>query len=90
MASTLRMRPKRVHTGNQHGPAAYLALEILQIYESVRSSHAPAPRCRYTPTCSRYAREAIARHGFWRGIGLAYRRYRRCVPGSAGGSDPVP
>lgn len=90
MALRLRMRPKRARTGNQPGPAAYLALEILQVYRRVASSQATAPRCRYSPTCSRYARQAIERHGFWRGIGLAYRRYRRCVPGSAGGSDPVP
>jgi putative membrane protein insertion efficiency factor len=86
----VRMGPRRVRTGNRHGPAASLVLEILQVYRNVASAHPTAPRCRYTPTCSGYAREAIERHGFWRGIALAYRRYRRCVPGSAGGSDPVP
>jgi putative membrane protein insertion efficiency factor len=70
--------------------AARLALEVLQLYKTVSSGRVAAPRCRYTPTCSDYAREAIERHGLVRGIGLAYGRYRRCVPGSVGGNDPVP
>jgi putative membrane protein insertion efficiency factor len=47
-------------------------------------------RCRFTPTCSQYAAEAIARHGFVRGWGLAIHRVQRCAPGKGRGHDPVP
>ncbi len=48
------------------------------------------PTCRYAPTCSGYALEAVRRHGAGRGLGLALRRLLRCHPWAAGGFDPVP
>ncbi|MFT4267653.1 MAG: membrane protein insertion efficiency factor YidD [Xenophilus sp.] len=46
--------------------------------------------CRFTPTCSAYAIEALERHGAARGSCLAARRLARCQPWCAGGHDPVP
>jgi hypothetical protein len=48
------------------------------------------PRCRYFPTCSHYAREAIATHGATAGTLLALRRLGRCHPLGGHGFDPVP
>lgn len=48
------------------------------------------PRCRFHPSCSVYAEEAISRHGVWRGLLLAARRLGRCHPLHPGGVDGVP
>jgi putative membrane protein insertion efficiency factor len=49
-----------------------------------------APACRFHPSCSEYADEALARHGACRGCWLAARRLSRCGPWHPGGYDPVP
>jgi putative membrane protein insertion efficiency factor len=46
--------------------------------------------CRFAPTCSEYAREAIEKHGAAKGMLLAFRRVLRCHPYHSGGYDPVP
>lgn len=46
--------------------------------------------CRFHPSCSAYARDAVAMHGVWRGMGLTVWRLLRCQPFSRGGFDPVP
>ena len=46
--------------------------------------------CRFTPTCSAFAEEALERHGAARGTWLAFKRVGRCHPWCAGGFDPVP
>jgi len=47
------------------------------------------PSCRFTPTCSEYAMQAIEKYGAFRGVYLAARRLLRCHPFHAGGYDPV-
>ena len=49
----------------------------------------PGPCCRFHPTCSEYAEEAIRTHGLLRGGGLAFRRLLRCHPWGGAGFDPV-
>lgn len=46
--------------------------------------------CRYTPTCSEYALQAVSRHGPWKGGWLALKRIGRCHPWGGHGHDPVP
>ena len=48
------------------------------------------PRCRYLPTCSEYALEALRKHGAWRGSRLALKRFTLCHPWGGSGYDPVP
>ena len=62
---------------------------ILDAYKRFVSPLLP-PACRFTPTCSEYAREAVTRHGLRRGLALAARRLARCHPFHAGGIDRVP
>ena len=61
---------------------------ILMVHQRVLSPLLP-PACRFTPTCSEYARQAIERYGLWRGGSLALRRLVRCHPFVEGGLDPL-
>ena len=64
-----------------------LCLPIL-FYQRVISPYTP-PSCRFTPTCSEYAKQAIMKHGPVKGIGLAVWRILRCNPRGGSGYDPV-
>ena len=70
-------------------PGARAAAWILGGYKRFVSPLLP-PACRYHPTCSEYAREAVLRHGLARGAALSVRRLLRCHPLREGGFDPVP
>jgi putative membrane protein insertion efficiency factor len=65
-----------------------LVLGVLSIYR-VAISPAIGPACRFVPTCSAYAAEAIYRYGLFRGGLLALKRIARCHPFHPGGFDPV-
>ncbi len=65
-------------------------VRIVRGYQRHLSPRKPAPTCRFTPTCSQYAVEAIERHGALRGGWLAAWRVMRCNPLVPGGLDPVP
>ena len=67
---------------------ARLAIVVIRAYQLLRAGR-QSP-CRFTPTCSAYAAEALTRHGAWRGLGLTVRRLGRCRPGGPFGADPVP
>lgn len=68
--------------------ARFLIL-LIRAYQTTISPMLPAA-CRYTPSCSAYAAEAIERHGARRGSWLALRRLGRCHPWGGTGHDPVP
>lgn len=69
-------------------PAARVLQVPIHAYRKVRAGR-PSP-CRYVPTCSEYALEALADHGAVRGLWLSARRLGRCHPWGGQGFDPVP
>jgi putative membrane protein insertion efficiency factor len=76
----------------QHGgrrPVARVLLATVGFYQRAISPVLP-PRCRFEPTCSAYAAEAVAVHGAGRGSWLALRRLLKCAPWHPGGLDLVP
>lgn len=82
-ANPRRSSPRRLSS------AARLALSVpIVLYQRLISPALPR-RCKYEPTCSRYALEAIARYGVVKGVVLAGWRLLRCNPWSYGGYDPV-
>lgn len=81
-AGTAAVRPR-------HSLPAALLIGLLQVYRWLLSPLLPAA-CRFEPTCSRYAIQAIEQHGTVRGGWLGIRRLARCHPLGGSGSDPVP
>ena len=71
----------------QSAPARAL-LRTVNLYQRL-TAHRPSP-CRYVPTCSEYAREALETHGAGHGAWLTVRRLARCHPLGGFGFDPVP
>lgn len=66
-----------------------LLVRLVDLYRSILSPLLP-PLCRFEPSCSAYAREALLRHGSLKGTLLAMWRVLRCNPLCKGGLDPVP
>ena len=66
-----------------------LVLGLIRIYQNTIGPALP-PACRYQPTCSHYAYQAIERYGVFRGSWLAIKRVARCQPFGGSGYDPVP
>jgi putative membrane protein insertion efficiency factor len=78
-----------------HFPLRAILILLIRIYRWTLSPamtflFGPLCQCRFTPTCSAYALEAIRQHGSWRGGALAVKRVLRCHPWGDCGHDPVP
>lgn len=67
----------------------WVMLALITFYQQCISPFFP-PACRYTPTCSQYAKEAITKYGPFKGGWLALKRILRCNPFGGSGYDPVP
>jgi putative membrane protein insertion efficiency factor len=65
-----------------------IAISVIRAYKLVISPLLPSA-CRFHPTCSEYMRDAIEKHGVWKGVGMGLRRLSRCHPFHQGGFDPV-
>lgn len=66
----------------------FLVLDLLGVYRAVVSPFLP-PACRFEPTCSEYAREAVEKYGAVKGTWMGLKRILRCQPFCKGGHDPV-
>lgn len=67
----------------------YLLLGLIRLYQATLSKVLP-PACRFVPSCSHYAYEAVDKYGAIKGGWLAIKRVVRCNPRNPGGYDPVP
>src|SRR5262249_8874661 len=86
-------RPRKLEAGGRkptsmRNVVKFVALQLLRAYKWAISPLFP-PSCRYVPTCSEYAMEAVERFGVIRGSAMAIARLARCHPFSRGGHDPV-
>jgi len=66
----------------------FLVLDLLGVYKAAVSPFLP-PACRFEPTCSEYAREAVEKYGALKGSWMGLKRLLRCQPFCKGGHDPV-
>lgn len=80
--------PRAAAPSARRGPLQAAVVGVVKGYQAMRSGH-PSP-CRFHPTCSAYAIEALELHGTWRGGMLALRRIGRCRPFGGHGIDLVP
>lgn len=68
----------------------HVLIWLIRLYQKYLSPRKSAPTCRFVPTCSSYAIEALSKRGFFVGTGLTVWRILRCNPFCPGGYDPVP
>lgn len=80
---------KRSITGMISALTVRILIVPIWFYQMAISPLMP-PSCRFTPTCSEYARQALIKHGPVKGLYLAVRRILRCHPWGGSGYDPVP
>ena len=66
-----------------------LIIKLIRMYQYLISPMR-APCCRFYPSCSEYARQAVEKHGVYKGMLLIFKRIFRCHPLCIGGYDPVP
>lgn len=79
-----------------HQVVVFIALRIIRLYQATLSlDHGifknlfPYGYCRFTPTCSEYAYQAVSKYGVWRGSFMGIKRLLHCHPWNPGGHDPV-
>jgi len=89
MQGRLSTAPNGNDPAETHSLGQQIVVLCLLFYKSALSPLLPS-FCKFYPTCSVYAREAVDRHGVSRGLALAARRLLQCRPFSQGGVDPVP
>lgn len=77
-----------VTTAATQSLSARVVIGLFRVYQVARAGRLSP--CRFTPTCSEYAAQAVGRHGTRRGLALTVRRLGRCRPGGPFGPDPVP
>jgi putative membrane protein insertion efficiency factor len=65
-------------------------LALIKVYQWLLSPLMGPSKCRYTPTCSAYAQEALKKYGLAKGLWLSVKRILRCAPWGGHGYDPVP
>ena len=91
MSSVISPSEAVTQSGQPHrsvSASARLALAAIRLYQLARTGRVSP--CRFTPTCSQYAMEAVEHHGARHGLALTARRLGRCRPGGPSGYDPVP
>lgn len=76
------------HRAPRHPRAGRAVVALIRLYQVLRAGRMSP--CRFVPSCSEFALEAVERHGAGRGLLLAGRRLSRCRPGGGFGYDPVP
>ena len=90
LAPTTIKRVASAGTGGRGTPMAQRLIAAVRVYQREVSPKLPSGVCRFEPTCSHYAVEALETHGARRGSWLTLRRLVRCRPGATRRADPVP
>lgn len=80
---------RKTDAGRIGNPVTWLLIAVIKLYQKTISPWLPC-KCRFTPTCSHYAVDALREHGFFKGTALTVWRLMRCQPFCRGGYDPVP